>query len=156
MTLITIDDLAAVLPPLGRLIGLDPGKKTVGVALSDLTRIVASPAEHLKRNKFADLAAHLDQLIKAEEVAGIVVGLPLNMDGSEGPSAQSARQFAENLAAKLDISVALWDERLSTAAVERAMIDADLTRKRRRERVDKLAAAYSLQGTLDYLAHINN
>ena len=156
MTLITIDDLAEVLPPVGRLIGLDPGKKTVGVALSDLTRMVASPAEHLKRSKFADLAVHLDELIKAQEVAGIVVGLPLNMDGSEGPSAQSARQFAENLAVKLDIAVALWDERLSTAAVERAMIDADLTRKRRRERVDKLAAAYTLQGALDYLTRISN
>ncbi len=155
MTLINIDDLATELPPMGRLIGLDPGKKTVGVALSDLTRMVASPAEHLKRGKFADLAAHLDELIQTEEVAGIVVGLPLNMDGSEGPSAQSARQFAENLEAKLDIAVVLWDERLSTAAVERAMIDADLTRKRRRERVDKLAAAYTLQGALDYLARIN-
>ncbi len=152
MTLMAINELAAELPPTGRLIGLDPGKKTVGAALSDLTRMVASPAEHLKRGKFADLAAHLSELIKAEEVAGIVVGLPLNMDGSEGPSAQSARQFADNLAAKLDIPVALWDERLSTAAVERAMIDADLTRKRRRERVDKLAAAYTLQGALDYLA----
>ncbi len=156
MTLCTIDDLTARLPPVGRLIGLDPGKKTIGVALSDLSRMVASPAESLKRGKFADLAAHLDELIKAEEVAGIVVGLPLNMDGSEGPSAQSARQFAENLAEKLDIAVALWDERLSTAAVERAMIDADLTRKRRRKRVDKLAAAYTLQGTLDYIARINH
>ena len=156
MTLCTIDDLTATLPPVGRLIGLDPGKKTIGVALSDLSRMVASPAESLKRGKFADLAAHLNELIKAEEVAGIVVGLPLNMDGSEGPSAQSARQFAENLAEKLDIAVALWDERLSTAAVERAMIDADLTRKRRRKRVDKLAAAYTLQGTLDYIARINH
>ena len=156
MTLCTIDGLAAILPPVGRLIGLDPGKKFIGVALSDLSRTVASPAETLKRGKFADLAVHLDELIKAEEVAGIGVGLPLNMDGSEGPSAQSARQLAKNLSEKLDIAVSLWDERLSTAAVERAMIDADLTRRGRRKRVDKLAAAYTLQGTLDYITRINN
>jgi putative Holliday junction resolvase len=152
MTLMTIDELGRALPRTGRLIGLDPGRKTVGVALSDLVRMVASPAEHLKRGKFADLAAHLESLIAAEEVAGIIVGLPLNMDGSEGPSAQAARHFARNLAETLAIPVALWDERLSTAAVERAMIEADLTRQKRRERIDKLAAAYILQGALDYLA----
>ena len=92
MTLMNLDALAAELPASARLLGLDPGSKTVGVALSDLSRIVASPAEHLKRGKFADLAAHLEKLIKAELVGGLVVGLPLNMDGSQGPSAQSARQ----------------------------------------------------------------
>lgn len=153
MTLLSLDALAAGLPVSSRLIGLDPGSKTVGVALSDLSRMVASPAENLKRGNFRDLAARLEALIKAEDVGGLVVGLPLNMDGSEGPSAQSARQFAENLAARLEIPVALWDERLSTAAVERTLIDADLSRRRRAEVVDKLAAAYILQGALDYLAH---
>ena len=152
MTLMSLDALAAGLPAHSRLIGLDPGSKTVGVALSDLSRMVASPAEHLKRGKFRDLAARLEALIKAEDVGGLIVGLPLNMDGSEGPSAQSARQFAENLAARLEVPVALWDERLSTAAVERTLIDADLSRRRRAEVVDKLAAAYILQGALDYLA----
>ena len=152
MTIMSLDALAAGLPASSRLIGLDPGSKTVGVALSDPSRMVASPTEHLKRGKFRDLAARLEALVKTEEVGGLVVGLPLNMDGSEGPSAQSARQFAQNLAARLDIPVALWDERLSTAAVERTLIDADLSRRRCAELVDKLAAAYILQGALDYLA----
>ncbi|MEE8171353.1 MAG: Holliday junction resolvase RuvX [Alphaproteobacteria bacterium] len=152
MTLMSLDALAAGLPASCRLIGLDPGSKTVGMALSDLSRMVASPAEQLKRSKFGDLAARLEALIEAEEVGGLIVGLPLNMDGSEGPSAQSARQFAENLATRLNLPVALWDERLSTAAVERTLIDADLSRRRRGELVDKLAAAYILQGALDYLA----
>ena len=152
MTIMSLDALAAGLPASSRLIGLDPGSKTVGVALSDPSRMVASPTEQLKRGKFRDLAARLEALVKTEEVGGLVVGLPLNMDGSEGPSAQSARQFAENLAARLEIPVALWDERLSTAAVERTLIDADLSRRRRAEVVDKLAAAYILQGALDYLA----
>ena len=152
MTIMSLDALAAGLPASSRLIGLDPGSKTVGVALSDPSRMVASPTEHLKRGKFRDLAARLEALVKTEEVGVLVVGLPLNMDGSEGPSAQSARQFAENLAARLEIPVALWDERLSTAAVERTLIDADLSRRRRAEVVDKLAAAYILQGALDYLA----
>ena len=152
MTIMSLDALAAGLPASSRLIGLDPGSKTVGVALSDPSRMVASPTEHLKRGKFRDLAARLEALVKTEEVGGLVVGLPLNMDGSEGPSAQSARQFAENLAARLEIPVALWDERLSTAAVERTLIDADLSRRRRAEVMDKLAAAYILQGALDYLA----
>ena len=152
MTIMSLDALAAGLPASSRLIGLDPGSKTVGVALSDPSRMVASPTEHLKRGKFRDLAARLEALVKTEEVGGLVVGLPLNMDGSEGPSAQSARQFAKNLAARLEIPVALWDERLSTAAVERTLIDADLSRRRRAEVVDKLAAAYILQGALDYLA----
>ena len=152
MTLMSLDALADVLPATSRLIGLDPGSKTVGMALSDLLRMVASPAEQLKRGKFIDLAARIEALIKAEQVGGIIVGLPLNMDGSTGPSAQSARQFAENLAQRLNVPVALWDERLSTAAVERALIDADLSRRRRAQLVDKLAAAYILQGALDYLA----
>jgi len=152
MTLMSLDELANVLSVTHRLIGLDPGSKTVGMALSDLSRMVASPAEQLNRGKFADLVARIQALIEAEQVGGIIVGLPLNMDGSTGPSAQSARNFAENLAERLNIPVALWDERLSTAAVERTLINADLSRRRRAELVDKLAAAYILQGALDYLA----
>jgi len=152
MTLMTLDALKAELPPGRRLLGIDPGSKTVGVALSDPLRLVANPRENLKRGKFTDLAARLEALMIAEEVAGIIVGLPLNMDGSVGPSAQSAKQFAENLAARLKTPVALWDERLSTAAVERTLIEADLSRRRRAEVVDKLAATYILQGALDYLA----
>ena len=152
MTLMSLDELANVLSVTHRLIGLDPGSKTVGMALSDLSRMVASPAEQLNRGKFADLVARIQALIEAEQVGGIIVGLPLNMDGSTGPSAQSARNFAENLAERLNIPVALWDERLSTAAVERTLINADLSRRRRAELIDKLAAAYILQGALDYLA----
>ena len=152
MTLMPLDALADVLSGTSRLIGLDPGSKTVGVALSDLSRMVASPTEQLNRNRFADLVARIEVLIEAEQVGGIIVGLPLNMDGSTGPSAQSAHNFAENLAERLNVPVALWDERLSTAAVERTLIDADLSRRRRAELIDKLAAAYILQGALDYLA----
>ena len=152
MTLLTFNAFHDVLPPMRRLIGIDPGSKTVGIALSDVMRMVASPAEGIKRSKFINFATRLEAFIKAQEVCGIVVGLPLNMDGSIGPSAQSASQLAENLAQRLDIPVALWDERLSTAAVERTLIEADLSRRRRAEVVDKLAATYILQGALDYLA----
>ena len=152
MTLMSLDAFHDVLPPMRRLIGIDPGSKTVGIALSDVMRMVASPAEGIKRSKFVDFATRLEAFIKVQEVCGIVVGLPLNMDGSIGPSAQSASQLAENLAQRLDIPVALWDERLSTAAVERTLIEADLSRRRRAEVVDKLAATYILQGALDCLA----
>jgi len=152
MTLMSLDALHDVLPPMRRLIGIDPGSMTVGIALSDMMRMVASPAEGIKRSKFVDFATRLEGFMKEHEVCGIVVGLPLNMDGSVGPSAQSARQFAENLAERLGVPVALWDERLSTAAVERTLIEADLSRKRRAEVIDKLAATYILQGALDYLS----
>jgi putative Holliday junction resolvase len=156
MTLLSLDTFNAVLPPMRRLVGIDPGSKTVGLALSDVMRMVASPAEGIKRSKFTDFATHLENFMKAQEVCGIVVGLPLNMDGTIGPSAQSARQFAENLTERLKVPVALWDERLSTAAVERTLIEADLSRRRRAEVVDKLAATYILQGALDYLATKKN
>jgi putative holliday junction resolvase len=155
MTLMTLDAFYDVLPPMRRLIGIDPGSKTVGIALSDVMRMVASPAEGIKRSKFVDFATRLETFIKAQEVCGIVVGLPLNMDGSVGPSAQSARQFGENLTERLKVPVTLWDERLSTAAVERTLIEADLSRKRRAEVIDKLAATYILQGALDYFAAKN-
>ena len=137
-----------------RLLGLDVGAKTVGLALSDRGLTVASPLETLKRGKLIDDVAALDELCQARAVGGLVIGLPINMDGSEGPRCQSVRQFAANLADRgLDLPVAFWDERLSTAAVERLLIaEADMTRKRRAQVVDKMAAAYILQGALDALA----
>jgi len=134
-----------------RLLALDLGDKTIGLALSDVTRTVASPMQALPKKKFTVNAAELARLAAEHEVGGIVIGLPINMDGSEGPRAQSARQFAANLAGRLDLPIALWDERLSTAAVTRTLLEADASRARRAELVDKLAAAYMLQGALDYL-----
>ncbi len=137
-----------------RLLGLDVGAKTVGLALSDRGLTVGSPLETLRRGKLADDVAALSDLCQARTVGGLVVGLPVNMDGSEGPRCQSVRQFVANLAERgLDLPAAFWDERLSTAAVERLLItEADMTRKRRAQVVDKMAAAYILQGALDALA----
>jgi putative holliday junction resolvase len=135
-----------------RILALDLGTKTIGLALSDVSRRIATPMAALGKKKFAANAEELKTLVAEHGVGGIVIGLPLNMDGSEGPRAQSARQFAANLAAKIDAPIALWDERLSTAAVTRTLIEADASRARRREIVDKLAAAYILQGALDFLA----
>jgi putative Holliday junction resolvase len=136
-----------------RLLGLDLGEKTIGMALSDTLLTVATPLETRKRGKFTDDAAALTAIMAKHGVGGLVVGLPLNMDGADGPSAQSARAFARNFAAKTDLPILLWDERLSTAAVTRTLIDADASRKRRAEVVDKMAAAYILQGALDALRH---
>jgi len=144
-------DLAAELRPGQRLLGLDVGKKTIGLALSDLGRMIASPRATIRRRRFRDDLAEMKRVIAEQDVGGLVVGLPVNMDGSEGPRCQSVRQFATNLLAEIDLPLAFWDERLSTVAVERAMIDADLSRRRRGEIVDKLAAAYILQGALDSL-----
>ncbi|HEX3755888.1 MAG TPA: Holliday junction resolvase RuvX [Rhizomicrobium sp.] len=143
-----------VLPPGARLLGLDLGEKTIGLALSDTSRSVATPFRTLKRGKFAADAARLDSIISVEGIGGLVVGLPLNMDGRDGPSAQSARAFARNWADRSEIPVILWDERLSTSAVTRTLIDADASRRRRAEVVDKMAAAYILQGALDRLRHM--
>jgi putative Holliday junction resolvase len=143
-----------VLPPGARLLGLDLGEKTIGLALSDTSRSVATPFRTLKRGKFAADAARLDSIISVEGIGGLVVGLPLNMDGRDGPSAQSARAFARNWANRSEIPVILWDERLSTSAVTRTLIDADASRRRRAEVVDKMAAAYILQGALDRLRHM--
>jgi putative holliday junction resolvase len=129
--------------------GLDVGEKTIGVAVSDTTFLIATPVETVKRTKFTADAERLKALIATHKVGAIVVGLPINMDGSEGPRCQSVRAFANNLLGKVDLPLAFWDERLSTAAVTRTMIDADLSRARRAELVDKLAAAYILQGLLD-------
>lgn len=145
-------DLLLKLPPRGALMGLDLGTKTIGVAVSDIGRTIASPLTLIERRKFAGDAAMLLKLAVEKEVVGMVLGLPLNMDGSEGPRAQATRAFGRNLAARTELPIAYWDERLSTAAVTRTLIDADTSRKRREALVDKMAAAYILQGLLDRLA----
>ena len=137
-----------------RLLGLDLGEKTIGLALSDTSLSIASPFETLKRGKFAADAARLDHIISAQGVGGLVVGLPLNMDGSDGPSAQSARAFGRNWANHSAIPLVFQDERLSTSAVTRTLLEADASRRRRDELVDKMAAAYILQGALDRLRNI--
>ena len=141
----------ADLPPDGPLLGLDPGTKTIGVAVADATRTIASPVETLRRTKVAHDAERLFALYDERGCVGMVVGLPINMDGSEGPRAQSVRAFVRNLAAVRDVPMAFWDERLSTAAVERTLLDADASRARRKEVIDAMAAAYILQGALDRL-----
>jgi putative Holliday junction resolvase len=135
-----------------RLMGLDVGTKTIGLALSDTRRIIATPLETIRRRRFREDMARLFALIDIHGAGGLVVGWPLTLAGTDGPRTQSVRQFARNLIALRDLPVAFWDERLSTAAVTREMIAADLTRKRRSEIVDRVAAAYILQGCLDYLA----
>lgn len=137
----------------GPLMGLDPGTKTIGVAVSDGLRMTATGLETIRRRRFADDLARLAEIVRGRGIVGIVIGLPRNMDGSDGPRAQSARAFARNLAGALALPVALWDERLSTVAVERALIAADSSRKRRAGIIDRLAAAYILEGALDRLAH---
>lgn len=134
-----------------RLLGLDVGTKTIGMALSDTTLLLATPFDTIRRTRFRDDAQRLLQEIARHQVGGIVVGLPLALDGSESPRTQGVRQFAKNLLELTNLPLAFWDERLSTAAVEREMIAADLTRKRRAEIIDKVAAAYILQGLLDRL-----
>jgi len=151
LSIVDIESLHASLAPGARLLGFDLGEKTIGLALSDTSRSVATPMETLARGKFSNDAAKIEKIIAEHGVGGLIVGLPLNMDGSDGPSAQSARAFARNFAARSDIPICLQDERLSTAAVTRTLIDADASRKRRSEVVDKMAAAYILQGTLDRL-----
>jgi len=146
-------DLRATLAKGARLLGLDVGTKTIGMALSDTTWMVATPLDTIRRTRFRDDAARLLAETLRHGVGGIVVGLPLALDGSDSPRTQGVRQFAKNLARETDLPIAFWDERLSTAAVERGMIEGDLSRKRRKELIDKAAAAYILQGLLDRLAH---
>jgi putative Holliday junction resolvase len=142
--------LPAACPPGTAWMGLDLGEKTIGVAVSDTTRLIASPLELIRKSKFTLEAAQLFKLMDAREVSGLVIGLPANMDGSEGPRAQSCRAFARNLERIRPVNIAFWDERLSTSAVERFLIeDLDLNRKRRAEVVDRTAAAWILQGALD-------
>ena len=141
------------LPASGKLLGLDLGTKTIGVAISDGMRYSATPLETIKRKKFTLDAVRIDDLIAENAAVGIIIGLPLNMDGSEGPRAQSTRAFARNLAARIAIPIAFWDERLSTSAVNRMLIEGDVRRDKRAQVVDKLAASYILQGALDRLRH---
>jgi putative pre-16S rRNA nuclease len=146
-------DMPASLPRGTRLLGLDLGERTIGLALSDPGLTIASPIDTIRRGKFTRDAEALIAVIEARGVGGLVIGLPVNMDGTEGPRCQSTRQFAANLLEKIDLPTTFWDERLSTAAVQRFLTDeADMTRKRRGEVVDKMAAAYILQGALDAMA----
>lgn len=140
------------LPETGKLLGLDLGTKTIGVAISDGMRYSATPLETIARTKFTKDAERITALVSENGVVGIVLGLPLNMDGTEGPRAQSTRAFARNLANKVSVPIAFWDERLSTSAVERMMVEeADMRRDKRAAVVDKLAASYILQGALERL-----
>ena len=150
MSICTLQELKDQVTAGRRLLGLDVGTKTVGLALSDPSLTVASPLQTIRRTKFARDAQAIEAVIAEHAVGGLVVGLPLNMDGSEGRACQSVRQFAANLLARIDLPLAFQDERLSTAAVERMLVkEADMTRKHRAKVVDKTAAAYILQGALD-------
>ena len=151
MAIRNIFELKPLINPGDRLLGLDVGEKTIGLAIADSTLAVATPHETIRRTKFTKDAEALFRVVDERQVGALVVGLPLNMDGSEGPRCQSVRQFAANLLTKRDIEIAFWDERLSTAAVTRTLLDADTSRKRRAELVDKMAAAYILQGALDMI-----
>jgi len=152
MSLMTPPEIRSLKTSKNRLLGLDVGTKTIGLALSDISWKVATARETIARKKFSKDAERLFRLIDENHVGACVIGLPINMDGSEGPRCQSIRQFAQNLLNIRDVSIILWDERMSTMAVTRMMIEADLSRKRRDELVDKLAASYILQGALDFLS----
>lgn len=153
MTVRKLIELTEVLKPNRRLLGLDIGEKTVGLALSDISRTVATPMETLVLKKFSVTALQLLDICVEQEVAALIIGLPINMDGTEGPRCQSVRQFGRNLEARFDMEMAFWDERLSTVAVTRTLIAADMSRAKRAENVDKMAAAYILQGALDFLTN---
>ena len=157
MAVVELTDLPAILPRYGALVGLDLGEKTIGVAVSDPMRMVASPLELIRKTKFTDDAKALFKLMDHRQVAGVVIGLPVNMDASEGPRAQSARAFARNLLRLREVPIAFWDERMSTMAVNRLLIDeADINRARRAEVVDKMAAGWILQGALERLRTLEN
>ena len=152
-----LDDVAAflaILPAVRAICGLDLGDKTIGFAVSDLRRQVATPVLVIRRVKFTEDAARLLGLVQERQIAGIVLGLPLNMDGSEGPRVQSTRAFARNLVKLTDLPITYWDERLSTVAAERALLEADTSRKRRAEVIDQVAAGYILQGALDRMGYM--
>ena len=149
-----IEGFAGAIGAMSSLMGLDFGTKTIGVAISDRLQTVATPRETIKRRKFGLDADAIERLIADNEIAGIVLGLPMNMDGSEGPRAQSTRAFARNLSARIAVPIFFWDERLSTVAAERALLEADMSRKKRADVIDNVAASYILQGVLDRLSHI--
>lgn len=149
-----MQEFATACGPVGALMGLDFGDKTIGVAVSDGLRSVASPLETVRRKKFTVDAARLQEIIAHRAICGIVLGLPRNMDGSEGPRCQKTRAFARNFARLSDLPITYWDERLSTVAAERALLEADASRARRAEVIDNIAASYILQGALDRLGHL--
>jgi putative Holliday junction resolvase len=149
------DDVAALAALPGPVMGLDLGTKTIGVAVSDGLRMTATGLETVRRTKFSTDAARLEEIIAGRGIAAVLLGLPRNMDGSEGPRCQSTRAFARNLAARISQPIAFWDERLSTVAAERALLEADSSRKRRSEVIDKVAAAFILQGALNRLAELD-
>lgn len=149
-----IEDFAAALPDHRALMGLDLGDRTIGVAVSDLFLSVATPLETIRRKKFGVDAARVLELAGDRNVGGLVLGLPRNMDGTEGPRCQSTRAFARNISRLTDLPIGFWDERLSTVAAERALLEADTSRKRRAEVIDHVAAGYILQGALDRLRHM--
>jgi putative Holliday junction resolvase len=149
MPILSAADLKASLGRDQRLLGLDLGSKTIGLALSDVSRTIATPLLTISRTKFTKDIKELFDVVDSKDVAGLIIGLPVSMDGTEGPRCQSVRQFATNLLALRDLPIAFWDERLSTAAVTRTLLEADTSRRRRAEVVDKMAAAYILQGALD-------
>ncbi len=150
----TVEEFAAALPPMTGLAGLDLGTKTIGVAVSDRLRQVSTPLETIRRTKFTADAARLQKIVDDRQLGGLILGLPRNMDGSEGPRCQSTRAFARNLANLTEIPITFWDERLSTVAAKRALLEADTSRKRRAEVIDHVAAGYILQGVLDRLRHL--
>ena len=148
MAIITLEALRDTAGPL---MGLDPGTKTLGLAISDCTRLIATPLKTIAREKFTKDAQELLALYASNDAAALIVGLPINMNGTHGPRTQSVRDFCSNLLKIEDIPIFMWDERLSTMAVTRGMLEADMSRKKRKENVDKLAASYILQGVLDRL-----
>ncbi|MEM7618899.1 MAG: Holliday junction resolvase RuvX [Pseudomonadota bacterium] len=147
----SLEQLSEILQAHQRLLGLDLGTKTIGLALSDVNRTIATPMETLKRTKLQKNAEQLLDIVEEHNIGGFILGYPMNMDGSDGPRAQSTRAFLRNLSEITKIPIVLWDERLSTIAAERVLLDADRSRKRRAEVIDKMAAAYILQGALDRL-----
>ena len=151
-----IEVFAAALPPARALIGLDLGEKTIGVAVTDSFLSVATPLETVRRKKFGIDAARLQEIIADRKIGGLILGLPRNMDGSEGPRCQSTRAFARNFDRLGDLPIGFWDERLSTVAAEKALLEADTTRKRRAEVIDHVAAGYILQGVLDRFRHMRS
>ena len=151
--LVEIENIKGHMKTGQRLLGLDLGSKTIGVALSDILCNIATAMEIIRRTKFTKDAERLMTIISEQNVGGLILGFPLNMDGTEGPRCQSTRQFAVNISEKIDIPIAFWDERLSTMAVTRTLLEVDASRKRRKELIDKLAAAYILQGALDKLSY---
>ncbi len=152
MILCNPSELLSTCPPPSTLLGIDLGTKTIGVALSDLSWRIASPVTILKRKTFTVDARALFKICDQENVGGFVIGFPLNMNGTEGPRCQSTRSFSQNILTKRDLPILLWDERMSTMAVNRVLIDADMSRKKRGDVVDKLAASFILQGVLDLLS----